>query len=84
VIEALADARASEALERVLGRPEATERDHAAAVAALTASGARARVEARIADRTQQARAALGRAELTSAARALLESAVAALTERES
>jgi geranylgeranyl diphosphate synthase, type I len=84
VIEASADAGAAEALARVLGRADATEQDHAAAVAALSASGARARVEARISDRTQQARAALGRAELTPAGRALLEGAVVALTERES
>jgi geranylgeranyl diphosphate synthase, type I len=84
VIEASADPRAAEALERVLGRRDATELEHAAALAAVSASGARMRVEARIADLTHQARAALDRAELQPAGRAVLERAVVALTERES
>jgi len=83
VIEAWTDAGAVEALECVLGRADATERELAAAIAAVSASGARARVEARIADLTHQARTALDRAELVPAGRVLLESAVVALTERE-
>ncbi len=84
VVEALADAEAARALERVLGRRDANDQEHAAAIAAVESSGARARVEGRIAVLTREARAALEGAELRSGARALLESAIVALTERES
>jgi geranylgeranyl diphosphate synthase type I len=84
VLEAWTDPRACEALERVLGRVDATEHEVTAALAVLSASGARARVETRIAVLTDQARAALQTAELAVEGRALLESAVVALTERES
>ena len=84
VVEASADASAAEALGRVLGRRDASAEEHAAAVAAIEASGARARVEARIAVLTGEARAALERAELAPVGRGLLERAVVALTERES
>jgi len=84
VVEALADANAVRMLGRVLGRRDATEEEHAAAVVAMEASGARARVEERIAALTREARAALQRAELAPVGRALLERAVVALTERES
>jgi geranylgeranyl diphosphate synthase, type I len=84
VLEAGANPRVREALERVLGRGDATENDVTAAVAALSASGARARVEARIAELTDQARKALEAAELGPRGRALLENAMVALTERES
>jgi geranylgeranyl diphosphate synthase type I len=84
VVEASTDAHAVELLGRVLGRRDASAADHAAAVAAIEASGARARVEARIAALTGEARAALERTELAPAGRALLERAVVALTERES
>jgi geranylgeranyl diphosphate synthase type I len=83
VVEAFADPSAVEALGRVLGR-DATHQEHAAAVAAVEASGALARVEGRIAVLTREARVALERAELRPAGRRLLESAVVALTERES
>jgi geranylgeranyl diphosphate synthase type I len=84
VIDALGDARGSEALRRVLGRADATDAELALAVAALEACGARARVEARILALTREARSALQHAELPPAGHALLERAVAALTERES
>ena len=84
VVEASTDAHAAEMIARVLGRRDATVEDHAAAVAAVEASGARARVEARIAALTREARAALEHAELAPAGRALLESSIVALTERES
>ena len=84
VVDASTDARTAEILGRVLGRPDATDEDHAAAIAALEASGARARVEERITALTRESRGALERAELGPAGRALLERAVVALTERES
>jgi geranylgeranyl diphosphate synthase type I len=84
LMEALTDARAAPTLERVLGRADATEQDLADAVAAVAASGARGRVEARIVELTHQARAALESAALAPAGHALLESAARALTERES
>jgi len=84
LVEALADGKAAEAVSRVLGRRDATDAEHAAAVAAVEASGARARVEGRIAALAGEARAALGRVELRSGGRALLEGAIVALTERES
>jgi geranylgeranyl diphosphate synthase type I len=84
VVEASTDAHAAEMLARVLGRRDATVEDHAAAVAAVEASGARARVEGRIAALRREARAALEHAELVPAGRALLETSIVALTERES
>jgi geranylgeranyl diphosphate synthase type I len=84
VAEASGDANAAQMLGRVLGRRDATEEEHAAAVVAMETSGARARVEERIAALTHEARAALQRAELAPMGRALLERAVVALTERES
>ena len=84
IVEALADAKAARTLERVLGRRDANDQEHAAAVAAVESSGARARVEGRIAVLASEARAALEGAELRSGGRALLESAIVALTERES
>ncbi|HEY3821614.1 MAG TPA: polyprenyl synthetase family protein [Polyangiaceae bacterium] len=82
VVDALADAKAAAALGRVLGRADATDEEQAAAVAAVEASGARRRVEERIAVLTREAREALARAELRPGGRALLESAIVALTER--
>jgi geranylgeranyl diphosphate synthase type I len=84
IVEALADVKAARTLERVLGRPDANDQEHAAAVAAVESSGARARVEGRIAVLTREARAVLEGADLWSGGRALLESAIVALTERES
>jgi geranylgeranyl diphosphate synthase type I len=84
VVDALRDPAAARALGRVLGRPEATEEEHLAALQAMEASGARGRVEARILALTGEARAALDRAELRAAGRELLERTVVALTARES
>ncbi|HEY8040738.1 MAG TPA: polyprenyl synthetase family protein [Polyangiaceae bacterium] len=83
VVDALRDARAAEALGRVLGVSDAAEHDVTAAVASLEACGARARVEERIATLVREARAHLGAVQLAPAGRALLEQAVAALTVRE-
>jgi geranylgeranyl diphosphate synthase type I len=83
VVEASVDPSAREMLGRVLGRREASEADLAAALGAIEASGARARVEGRIAVLTREARAALDRAEIAPHGRVLLEGSIAALTERE-
>jgi geranylgeranyl diphosphate synthase type I len=83
LIHALRDARAAQAIGRVLGRADASDTDVAAAVEAIEASGAKARVEERIAALVVEARAALARAELTAAGRELLEDAAVALTRRE-
>jgi geranylgeranyl diphosphate synthase type I len=83
VVEAARDGRAADVLARVLGRSDATDADVAAAVRALQDSGARRRVEERIAALAGEARSALGRADLVVEGRGWLESAVAALTERE-
>jgi geranylgeranyl diphosphate synthase type I len=83
LIHALQDARAAQAIGRVLGRADASDADVAAAVEAIEASGAKARIEERIAALVVDSRAALGRAELTAAGRELLEDAAVALTRRE-
>ena len=82
VVEAARDARAREALSRVLARPDASDADVRRALECLHESGARERVEARIGALAGQARAALGEMVLTTAGRSVLEGAVAALTER--
>jgi len=82
VVEASRDALAAEAVARVLGRADATGAELAGALAAIEASGARARVETRIRELATEAKAALAGAGLQGRA-ALLEGAVAALTERE-
>ncbi len=84
VVDAMRDARAGEALDRVLGRRDAREGDLREAIACIEACGALGRIEARIADLTRASRDALGRAALTSAGRALLEPTIDALTERRS
>jgi geranylgeranyl diphosphate synthase type I len=84
VVEALRDPRAAEALDRVLGRHDASEDDVKRAVASVEAAGARTRVEARIAELAKEARAALARAALATEGRDLLERAVGVLTERDS
>jgi geranylgeranyl diphosphate synthase type I len=83
VVEAARDPRAAAALERVLGRADAGDAEVAEATAALEASGARARVEARITTLVGEARAALDRAGLAGDSRALLDRAADALTTRE-
>jgi geranylgeranyl diphosphate synthase type I len=82
VVEALGDALAADAVSRVLGRGDATDAQVRAAVEAIDRCGARGRVEARIAALVAASRAALAEAEITPAGRAVLEAAIAALTER--
>jgi geranylgeranyl diphosphate synthase type I len=84
VVDALRDAQAAEALDRVLGRRGASEADVREAVARIEGCGALGRIEARIAELTGESRAALGRAALAPRGRALLEPTIAALTERRS
>lgn len=83
VLHALGDARTAAVLQPVLGRADASDAAVAAAVEAIDSSGARARVEERIAVLMGESRAALARAEVTGAGRELLEDALAALTRRE-
>jgi geranylgeranyl diphosphate synthase type I len=83
VVDALRDPEASRQLTRVLGRSDASEDAVRLAVAAIDASGARARIEQRIQALTAAAREALARAELTAAGRDLLVCASSALTDRE-
>jgi geranylgeranyl diphosphate synthase type I len=75
-------ARASEPVERVFGRSDASDDDVSRAVAHLEETGARARVEARIGDLVRASLAALEGATLTVEGRDLLARAAAALTER--
>jgi geranylgeranyl diphosphate synthase type I len=82
VVEALADVAAGEAVSRVLGRSDAPDAEVRAAVAAIEGCGARARVEARIAALVAASRRGLAEAQSTPAGRAVLEAAIAALTER--
>jgi len=84
VVEALRDARAAEALARVLGRRSASDDEVREAIARIERCGARDRIEARIGELTRQSRAALERASLAPAGRALLEPTIEALTERRS
>jgi len=84
IVEAMRDARAADALDRVLGRPGASEVEVREAAAWIEACGALRRIEARIAELTGDARAALARAALGPAGRALLDSSIDALTERRS
>jgi geranylgeranyl diphosphate synthase type I len=83
VVEAMKEPRAAAALERVLGRPDASEGDLRAAIEQLAACGVRTRIEERIASRVRAARTALAGASLTHPGRALLASAIGALTERD-
>ena len=83
VVDALRDARAAEALGRVLGRRDASDEDIRKTVALIEGCGARARIEARIRELTNHSRAALERCALAPAGRALLVCAIDALTERQ-
>jgi geranylgeranyl diphosphate synthase type I len=82
IVEALADAAAGEIVARVLGRATAPDAEVSAAVSAIEASGARARAEARIDALVAGSRTALADAQITTAGRAVLGAAIAALTER--
>jgi geranylgeranyl diphosphate synthase type I len=71
-------------LESVLGRADASDDEVRAVVARLEERGIGRRVEARIDALVEEARVALDRATLTATGRALLSSAVVALTHRRS
>src|SRR6185436_17927767 len=79
---ALADSSASQALGAIVGNPRATADAVETALAAIDACGARARVEARIEELSQQARAALAQGPLDAAGKDLLEGVRAALIDR--
>ncbi len=82
VMEASGDERAAQAITRVRGLADSTGMaELAEAVAAIEASGARSKIEARIEALVHEARAALAAAEVPG--RALLEGALVALTQRE-
>ena len=83
VVEAMKEPRAVASIERVLGRPEASEGELRAAIEQMAACGVRARIEERIAVRVGAARLALAGVALTHHGRALLASAIGALTERD-
>jgi geranylgeranyl diphosphate synthase type I len=83
VAEAQRDPEARRLLPRVLGVPDASPDEVAALVARMTASGARARVEARVAALRDEALAALADVDITADGRAALEGAARALAERE-
>jgi geranylgeranyl diphosphate synthase type I len=83
VVDAVRDPRARELLSRVMGRADANDSDTAAAIAGIEESGARARVEERIASLAGRALRELERARLTPAGRSLFAEAVVALTERD-
>lgn len=70
-------------LAHVLGRPDASERDLRGAIHRLEACGIRARIESRIGVLVREAQDALEQTKLTSAGRALLATAVLALTDRQ-
>ncbi len=83
VVDAMRDPRAGPLLSRVLGRPDASPEETTAAVAGLESSGARARVEERIATLVIQSLKELDRVRLTATGRSLLAQAVVALTARD-
>lgn len=83
VAEVEADPDARRLLGRVLGVEDASDDEVNALVARIEASGARARVEARLAALARQASAALAEMQVTEEARSLLRGAVTALTNRE-
>lgn len=83
VVQAMQDAQTRACLERVLGRQDATDEEIASVVARLDASGARARVEERIAALVRQSQSSLDNARLTRHGAALLGEAVVVLTQRD-
>jgi geranylgeranyl diphosphate synthase type I len=83
VVEAMHDPQTRASLEHVLGRKDATDDEIASAVALLERSGARARVEERIADLVRQSQSSLGRARLTARGEVLLGQAIVVLTQRD-
>jgi geranylgeranyl diphosphate synthase type I len=83
VAEAEADADARRLLPRVLGVEDASDEEVDALLARIVASGARARVEARLEALARQASAALVEIDMAPSARDVLRGAVTALTQRE-
>jgi hypothetical protein len=65
-----------------LGKRSASKRAIEAGIAAIEASSARARVETRIVDLTEQAATRIEQAPLTSLGRAILSGALITLTQR--
>lgn len=84
VAELHGDAPAEALLARVLGREDASDKDIAEVVRAMETSGAKARVEARLAELLAETRAALDAMKLpdSSLGKGWLEGAVRALGER--
>jgi geranylgeranyl diphosphate synthase type I len=68
--------------EKVLGRPTATDAEVAELVRAMEETGARARVEARIRELSEEARTALAALDASALASAWLSGAITALGER--
>ena len=82
VAELRADGPSKELLARALGKADASEEDLAAIVARMEASGARARVEARVEELLGEARDALAALRVEGVAGPALEGAVGALGQR--
>ena len=83
VVDEMRDPRAVALLTPVLGRADATEAETEQAVAYLESSGARARVDERIATLVKQSLGELERVHLTARGRSLLAQALVALTTRD-
>jgi geranylgeranyl diphosphate synthase, type I len=83
VVEAMQDPQTRACLEGVLGDRDAPDDAIASVVARLEASGARARVEARIGALVRQSQSSLDNARLTPYGAALLGQAVVVLTQRD-
>ena len=83
VVDAMRDPRSEPILGCVLGRPHASDEDMAEAMNALERSGARARVEERIASLVARSLRELDRVRLSVGGRSLLSQAVVALTARD-
>jgi geranylgeranyl diphosphate synthase type I len=82
VAELSGDTRGEELLARVLGRADAAAADVDAFVAHVLASGARERVEARIAALVGEAKTALSTLRISTSSRSLLAAAADALAHR--
>lgn len=81
----VAEMRGHEGLARVLGKRDATHGELESVVKAMESTGARSRVEARVAELLAEARSALEAMDLPNAdGKAILHGAVAALGERSS
>jgi geranylgeranyl diphosphate synthase, type I len=81
----VAEMRGHEGLARVLGKRDATHTELETVVKAMESTGARARVEARVAELLDEARAALEAMDLPNAeGKGVLRGAIAALGERSS